>query len=186
MIRPGNEARTDLSCFSAMQVTAAHKRHGTPPHCIFAIDNLVRRAANTVLTIVSPDTANRLGSFDEARSVHTPTRSPSLNTLTRSLSSSSLEHSSLRDRLKVAVDENLLLLGELVRLQEDANSILRNSIAEHRLRLQAGHSSPSVGTPRPRRVTFNEADNEEDPALLEWLKECEVDERVQQKVLGFS
>jgi len=54
MMRPGNEARTDLSCSSVMQVTAANKRHGTQPHCIFAIDNIVRRAANTVLTIVSP------------------------------------------------------------------------------------------------------------------------------------
>ena len=31
-------------------------------------------------------------------------------------------------------------------------------------------------------VTFNDADNKEDPALLEWLQGCKVDERVIQKV----
>jgi len=36
------------------QVTEAHKRHGTPPHCIFAVDNLVHRAVSEVLSIVSP------------------------------------------------------------------------------------------------------------------------------------
>lgn len=37
-----------------LQVTAASKRHETPPHCIFAIDSLVRRAVQSVLAIVSP------------------------------------------------------------------------------------------------------------------------------------
>ena len=37
-----------------MQVTEAHKRHGTPPHCIFAVDNLVHRAVSEVLSIISP------------------------------------------------------------------------------------------------------------------------------------
>ena len=37
-----------------IQVTEAHKRHGTPPHCIFAVDNLVHRAVSEVLSIVSP------------------------------------------------------------------------------------------------------------------------------------
>ena len=35
-------------------VTAAHKRRDTLPHLIFAIDNLVRRAVNQVLAIISP------------------------------------------------------------------------------------------------------------------------------------
>ena len=35
-------------------VTAAHKRRDTPPHCIFAVDNLVRTAVNGVLSVISP------------------------------------------------------------------------------------------------------------------------------------
>lgn len=37
-----------------IQVTAAHKRHGTPPHCMFAIDNIVRIATNVAVSIISP------------------------------------------------------------------------------------------------------------------------------------
>ena len=37
-------------------VTAAHKRHDTPPHLIFAVENLVRMAVNEVLRILSPGT----------------------------------------------------------------------------------------------------------------------------------
>ncbi len=37
-------------------VTEAHKRRDTPPHCIFAVDNLVRKAVNGVLRILSPGT----------------------------------------------------------------------------------------------------------------------------------
>jgi len=42
-----------------VQVTEAHKRHGTPPHCIFAVDNLVHRAVNEVLSVVSPGNYTR-------------------------------------------------------------------------------------------------------------------------------
>ena len=35
-------------------IAAASKRRDTPPHCIFAIDNLVRRAVNGLLTILIP------------------------------------------------------------------------------------------------------------------------------------
>ena len=35
-------------------VTAAHKRRDTPPHCIFAVDNLVRTAVNEALSVLSP------------------------------------------------------------------------------------------------------------------------------------
>ena len=35
-------------------VAAAHKRRDTLPHCIFAIENLVRKAVQGVLEILSP------------------------------------------------------------------------------------------------------------------------------------
>ena len=48
-------AQVELAIFHfPNMVTAAHKRRGTPPHCIFAIDNLVRKAVNGLLSVVSP------------------------------------------------------------------------------------------------------------------------------------
>ena len=44
-----------ISCTHCiLQVTSAHKRHKTSPHCIFAIDNLVQVAINLALAITSP------------------------------------------------------------------------------------------------------------------------------------
>ena len=36
------------------QLTSAHKRHGTPPHRMFAMDTIVRIAINLALQNVSP------------------------------------------------------------------------------------------------------------------------------------
>lgn len=40
-------------------VTAAHKRHDTPPHFIFAVDNLIRMAVNGVLRVLSPGVCSK-------------------------------------------------------------------------------------------------------------------------------
>ena len=40
--------------FLFFQLTSAHKRHGTPPHRMFAMDTIVRIAINLALQNVSP------------------------------------------------------------------------------------------------------------------------------------
>ena len=111
------------------QVTAANKRHGTQPHCVFAIDDIVHRGIRCILAIVYPgEPSNRaMGQLSHFVLVNTyistglvttldkapptPTKSPSQTSLATSTPqttpTSSVDAKDVTRQLRAALEENL-------------------------------------------------------------------------------
>lgn len=162
-------------------VTTAHKRRDTPPHCIFAVDNLVRKAVHGVLRIFCPDTATQLGSVDEENAPQTltspkpmPTKSVSwASSATSSYDSEQQETVLLRSQLKDAMKSNLELLEELVELRTELTKLLTHDVLEQKSRLQEAHSANRVS---PRKDDLPLA-----PDLSDWLGDS-IDSRTIEKI----
>jgi hypothetical protein len=155
----------EQSCFYIPSaVTAANKRHGTPPHCVFAIDDIVHRGVHCILSVLSPD------SVKSSSEKPTPTKSPSQMSLIgtpQTTPTSSVDAKEINKHLRLALDENLQLL-------RDMNDILRHYVSEFK-------GQPSI----KKRVTFQTTDSDEcvdgpvavgNSDLVAWLEEIQLDQ----------
>ncbi|XP_065906670.1 mitogen-activated protein kinase kinase kinase 15-like isoform X2 [Dysidea avara] len=156
-------------------VTEAHKRHQTPPHCIFAVDRLVHRAVSEVLSIVSPDTATDIG----GQSTFTDLSGWDL---VQDEQINDKGYHELKKQLKSAHDETLSLMTELLQVRQELNDRMRSDIHEQRIKLKS-----IKNTKPPPAVRFNLEDDEAqdddegghlhngvDDELLQWLRLCDA------------
>jgi hypothetical protein len=149
-------------------VTAANKRHGTAPHCVFAIDDIVHKAVHSILVIVSPDSVQSVSE----KAPPTPTKTLSQTSLVTSTPmttpTSSVDAKDVARQLRAALEENLQLL-------RDMNDVMRAYVLE--VKGQAVQPAPK------KKVTFLTDSLEGvdsgvamgDSELVAWLEEIQLD-----------
>jgi hypothetical protein len=160
----------ELSCKTLIPtaVTMANKRHGTAPHAMFAIDEIVLCGVRSILVIVSPESVQSISE----KIPLTPTKSPSQISLTVTTPvttpTSSVDARDIQRQLRTALEENLQLL-------KDMNDVMRTYVLEVKGQM-----------PRPaarKKVTF-QTDSAEgvdsgvatgDSNLVAWLEDIQLD-----------
>lgn len=147
---------------------ACLKSHNIPPHWMFALDNVLRCSIESAIHVLAPElAADMAGTQDEA-------------TLASAISLSSSYKSNpfpfhgtmVSETLNQAKEENQKLLQQLIDVIQSYNLVLREWIKNKKL--QTDHlalsnsdteSCPSLNSPELV-----------DEKLVNWLKECSVDE----------
>ncbi|CAI8012068.1 Mitogen-activated protein kinase kinase kinase 5 [Geodia barretti] len=160
----------ELSCKTLIPaaVTMANKRHGTAPHAMFAIDEIVLCGVRSILVIVSPESVQSI----LEKIPPTPTKSPSHTSLTVTTPvttpTSSVDARDVQRQLRTALEENLQLL-------KDMNDVMRTYVLEVKGQM-----------PRPaarKKVTFQTDSVEDvdsgvatgDSNLVAWLEDIQLD-----------
>jgi mitogen-activated protein kinase kinase kinase 5 len=115
------------------EVNNAHKRHGVPPHCMFAIDNIVRIAINFAVNTVSPDLTLKFSGEDSVDLIRSSSRvfSTFSNNNTEDFGSEDIRH-----HFKGRSDEISSLIQELTKLKDEMKQLVEVSLDCHQLELR--------------------------------------------------
>ncbi len=180
------------------------RSHSIKPHWMFALDNLVRAAVQAAITILSPELGAHLADdlevfMEPVPQQHPPVNEPD-NASTSGVSTVNDEAPALPvvhyqqhplqhhrgpqhlqhvhyAQVNQLREENSRLLSQLVATQQNYQDLLRQNLAEHRIRLRREEEKAKCPDPPPQ----SSSPNPSDPELVAWLKNLNLNEAAVQR-----
>ncbi|RWS25909.1 mitogen-activated protein kinase kinase kinase 15-like isoform X4 [Leptotrombidium deliense] len=178
------------------------------PHWMFALDTLIRNAAQAAITILSPELGENLAGSSRRQSDENDMPSASavstlnsqVSVLRRPLNGDNLKNCDfvderqtldLRQSYERLESENVALWQELVNVNQILNEKLRNTLTDKKMLIDAIHrSSPTSsscsmadsGLHQPVTLIIEGDHRGGDEALISWLRNIHVDQETIDKV----
>jgi mitogen-activated protein kinase kinase kinase 5 len=163
-------------------ITEALKRHGTQPHSIFTIGDIVRQAVHHALDILAPMSG-------PPAQTGTSSSHESAKDVVDRVEMDSPHYQLLRQKMQQLTEENMSLMDSLIQTKQEYNELIRNDIHDLRLRVKDVRTSnmPMVTLVTSHTGSSSTTESEKgtlDASLVEWLDKCNVPYEEQQKLLA--